>query len=343
MRNVLVTGGFGFIGSHLVERLVDDGDRVHVVDNLSSNPLPIEELVHGPRWGGVTYDLQDVETFARSAGDSRFSHIYHLASVVGPAGVLPHCGRIASAIVSDAASVADLALRTSARLLFVSTSEVYGGGESGCCAEAMPKRLPGKSSPRAEYAVGKLAAEMSLENLCRIDRLDVRIVRPFNVAGPRQSGQGGFVLPRFVGQALGGHPLTVFGTGRQVRAFTHVLDIVEGLVAAMERGQPGEVYNLGNTANNCTILQLADEVREAAGSASHVVFVDPKDVYGPLYEEADDKYPDPAKAASELGWVPGRGRRQTIDDTIAYMRGLSPSLFEELCGATASAASPAGR
>src|SRR3990172_4033063 len=137
MNKILVTGGFGFLGGHLVDLLLSDADnRIHVVDNLSTNPVPLEDLLKG--WNSpkrLTYAVADVETSCRSWTGERYEEIYHLASVVGPAGVLPHAGRIAASIVNDTMAVANLALSCEAKLVDVSTSEVYGGGQDGFCSE----------------------------------------------------------------------------------------------------------------------------------------------------------------------------------------------------------------
>lgn len=335
--HILVTGGFGFLGGHLIELLLaDPAAKVFVVDNLSTSPLPLErlldELGHPAR---LTYHIGDMDEFCPEWHGPAFDEIYHLASVVGPAGVLPHAGRIAASILRDTLTVADMARRSGARLVDVSTSEVYGGGQKGYCTETMPRIVPPAPSARLEYAVGKLAAETAILNLCQTRDLQVRIVRPFNVSGPRQSGRGGFVLPRFVSQALAGTELTVFGDGTQVRAFTHVRDLVAGIVCAMRHGRDGEVYNLGNPENQCTILELAEDVLAVTGSSSRIVHVDPKTVYGPFYEEANDKYPDATKARGELGWRPRFGRRETIAQTFDYMQQLPPELLEHVGGSAA--------
>ena len=331
---ILVTGGFGFQGSHLLELLLADPiNQIHVVDNLSTSPLPLEDLLdelgHPPR---LTYSILEVEAFCKSYEGEPYDEIYHFASVVGPAGVIPHAGRIAVSIVRDTLAVVNLAQSWNAKLLDVSTSEVYGGGQEGLCSETMAKIIPANSSARLEYAVGKLAAETSLTNLCKSGRLKAVIIRPFNITGPRQSGKGGFVFPRFIGQALAGKDITVFGDGSQIRAFTHVKDIVEGVVCAMKRGNMGEAYNLGNPANRCSILELAKEVKAITGSASKVVFVDPKTIYGPMYEEANDKFPDASKAMTELGWSPHIECRAAIEDTFLYMKNLPERLLSHLRG-----------
>jgi nucleoside-diphosphate-sugar epimerase len=141
-------------------------------------------------------------------------------------------------------------------------------------------------------------------------------VRPFNVAGPGQRPEGGFVLPRFIAQAKANAPLTVYAPGTQRRAFTHVKDIVAGLVLVYQKGRRGEVYNLGNPANACDIRQLALEVIAATASHSNIQIVDPRDLWGPAFRDAPDKVPMAAKAHIELGWFPTRDRATTIADAI---------------------------
>lgn len=331
---ILVTGGFGFLGGHLIERLLSERDnQVHVVDNLSTNPIPmdilLEELGHP---SNLTYSIQDVGTYVKSSVQEQYDAIYHLASIVGPAGVLSHNGYIAASIVNDTMAIIDLALKCNARLIDVSTSEVYGGGQNGFCSEEMFKVITTKVSARLEYAVGKLAAETALLNLCQTKGLDATIVRPFNITGPRQSGQGGFVLPRFIGQSLTNMDITVFGDGAQIRAFTHVEDMVAGILLTMKKGKTGAVYNLGNPENRCSILELAEDVKAITGTGSKIKFVDPKKIYGPLYEEANDKFPDAKKAFNELGWRPRFDRKMAIKDTFEYMSRVPERLLKQLRG-----------
>jgi UDP-glucose 4-epimerase len=321
-KRVLVTGGFGFIGSHLVERLLADaGTRVHVVDDLSSAPIDLGEFIAQLGAGDrLTYDVCRLEEFHARQRPDKFDEIYHLAAVVGPVGILSHAGKIAGAMVNDTYRVIDLALASGARVIDVSTSEVYGGGRDGYCSERDFKVIQPKVTVRLEYAVGKLAAEIALANTTKVSSLHACIIRPFNVAGPRQSGKGGFVLPRFVSQALRGESLTVYADGSMIRAFTHVHDIVEGIVLAMASGQNGEAYNLGNPANKTSILELAQRVIAIVGGPSKIDFVDPKELFGPLFEEANDKYPDGDKSMRELRWRPQHDIHRVISDTAAYMR-----------------------
>lgn len=317
MSKILVTGGMGFIGAHLCERLVTDNEVV-IVDDMSANPLKVDELYHKSRvieWS-VTNAVDFVGTPIYFAKNELFDAIYHLASPVGPAGILPHSGNIIRRIVDDTYAVIKLAQMNNCRLVYVSTSEIYGGGTDGLCAETTPRNISAETTVRLEYAIGKLAGETAVLNT---PDLDAVIIRPFNVCGTRQRSKGGFVVPRFVEQALSGQPLTVFGDGDQVRAFTHVDDIVDGLLLAMDKGGAKQAYNLGNPSNRTTVLELALVVKRLVADVP-IVFTNGKAVYGTRYAEAADKYPDASKAIRELGWMPHRTIDQTISEVAAYMR-----------------------
>lgn len=336
---ILVTGGFGFIGGHLIQRLLEAKHTVHVVDNLSTSPVAPEILLSDLRSpDNLTYAIDDLHTWLHFNRDTEWDVIFHLASPVGPAGILPYAGQMAHYIVRDTVSLIRLAKQSQARLVDVSTSEIYGGGEAGYCREDMPRIVPAQTTARLEYALGKLAAETALINECQINDLRAAIVRPFNVSGPRQSGQGGFVLPRFVAQAMTSQPLTVFGDGSQVRAFTHVRDIVSGIIAVADylnrypRKGRGQAFNLGNPANKTTILDLAERVIAALGSTSRIQFMDGRQVYGPHYAEAADKYPDASRAMEELRWQPKHDIAMTIRDVHLYLTWSAAETFHELSG-----------
>lgn len=287
----VVTGGAGFIGSHLCDLLWERGWAVQVVDRALGSPI---------------------QTTPTPQADV----IFHLASPVGPLGVLGWAGSLVPEVIGTSSIVADWAGTNGCPLVYVSTSEVYGSGNQDAEDDACHFAAP--TSARKEYAVAKLASETMLRNTAG---LDVRIVRPFNVAGPRQLADGGFVLPRFIGQALRGEPLTVYAPGSQRRSFAHVSDIAAGLLAALEHGKPGSVYNLGNAGNVCTIRELADEVIACVGHGSYQI-VDPTALHGPAFREAPDKLPNVERARRELGWEPTYNRRAIIAETVAYMRAL---------------------
>lgn len=332
MPSYLVTGGLGFIGSHLTSALLDDpAVHVTVVDNLQGQVLPVGQLVEEIAAGRPGTLEVEVQSVAKYEPKRRFDGIYHLASVVGPAAVLNFAGFITESIVRDTYVVIRLAMEHSARLVNVSTSEVYGGGDHGFCSEETSRVIRGPASARQEYAAGKLACEVAIGNLCESKRLNAVIARPFNVSGARQLGLGGFVLPRFVGQALVGVPLTIFGDGSQVRAFTDVRDVAAGILIAGMKGAAGGTYNVGNPANRTTILELAELVVEVTGSSAGVHCIDPKSIYGGKYQDAADKFPDAGRLIA-LGWEPRYVLRQTVESVFTMFKRLPMDIMRRVAG-----------
>lgn len=323
MKKILVTGGFGFIGSTLVEILLKDHkNKIHIIDDMSSSSISIDDYVNNlSNKKNLSYSIETVDSYFQKIKDGDYDEIYHLASPVGPAGVLKHGGNIIREVCRDIYLIIDYCIKNNIKVLDVSTSEIYGGGQNGYCTEITNKVVTHKTSVRLEYAIAKLAAETALMNMQKLYGLKCTIVRPFNVAGPRQSPKGGFVLPRFIQQAYTNKPITVFGDGSAIRAFTHVRDMANGIILAMNKGKDGEAYNIGNEDNKTTILNLANVVKKILNSNSEIVFVDPKKIYGEYYEEASDKYPDSTKAKIELGFEAKLGIEKTIiDATEEYLR-----------------------
>ena len=294
----LVTGGLGFIGSHVVDSLLGSGTDVLVLDDN--------------RAGNHVRD--DCEVVQDSIGDwwsdERFGAVWHLASPVGPVGVMSQAGRITGEVFRGAENVAALAQHSDVTLMHVSTSEVYGGGEAGLCREDMDCHVSPRLSARLEYQTAKLAVEVMLMNTTG---LDVRIIRPFNVSGPRQKPEGGFVLPRWAAQAARGELLSVYKPGTQRRAMTHVHDIVEGMMIVFRDGERG-LWNLGNPNNIISMVDLARMFVEVAGG--YWDFVKPNDIHGPDFVEGAEKFPDASKALA-LGWTPSRTVKQIIQDVLA--------------------------
>ena len=335
-KQTLVTGGFGFLGTHLLEEISEKspGANVHVIDNFSTSPMNLEKTLDS-----LSIDLNF--TFENcNLGDSQvikdksivFDEIYHLASYVGPAGVLNHGGNMIRGIVQDGYQMIDYAVENSSRLLLASSSEVYGGGVNGLCSESTSRIVPAETTIRLEYAVGKIAIETALLNTGKMKNLSNTVIRPFNVAGPRQSGKGGFVLPRFITAAMEGRDITVFGDGEARRAFTHVRDIANGCFLAMNHSSSGKVFNLGNPRNITTIGKFAEKVVDLLKSNSKIVNVDPKTLYGDLYEEASDKFPDSTMTMEILNWNPTSSLEQIIISTWDFMKTLNPEDFRTFSG-----------
>ena len=307
----VITGGLGFIGSHLVDRCLAEGMDVLVIDDCRSTKQRATELWPSePRVRILMSDCRHVVLPVKA------EVVFHLASPVGPVGVLNRAGHITPEVVEGSRAAARWAMRDQVPMIDVSTSEVYGGGDQGLCAETMSRVVEPGAWARLEYQTAKLAAEVMLLNTAD---LDVRIIRPFNVAGPRQSPAGGFVLPRMVQQALTGQPITVYTPGTQRRALTHVLDIVDGIWLAWRKGEANRDYNLGNPGNTCSMMALAHEVAHYVGGAD-VTVVDPVGLHGEQFKEAAEKFPDATRAMTELGWHPSRSRQQIIADTVEWSR-----------------------
>jgi UDP-glucose 4-epimerase len=332
MPQYLVTGGLGFIGSHLAHLLLADPQAtVTVVDNLQGqvlSPGAVIDQIAADRPGKLIVRRESVAEFS---SDEPFTAIFHLASVVGPTAVLKYSGHIVESIVRDSYAVVRRAQHNGARLVNVSTSEVYGGGDKGHCREDSPRVIHGPASARQEYAAGKLACEVAIANLCRDGKLDAVTIRPFNVAGVRQLGLGGFALPRFVGQALLGMPLTVFGDGAQLRAFTDVRDVAAGIILAAMRGERGAFYNVGNPRNRTSIRALAELVVHETDCGARIEFVNPRELYGSRFEDAPDKFPEAGRLA-DLGWDPRYTLAQTVQDVVAWFQTMPPGEIRRIAG-----------
>jgi nucleoside-diphosphate-sugar epimerase len=316
-RTVLVTGGLGFIGWHCVNRWLKDDWRVIIVDNCSSNVVDPFDVFAAC---DVVANIADVSPYEFESLDL----VLHLASPVGPVGVLQHAGRMGQMIMDDTMAVINIALEHGCPLVFVSTSEIYGHrNEKSYLVENDDKVLRGDYTVRNEYAVAKLLAEIVVTNHAAIhDKFRYQLIRPFNVACRLQGVDGGFCLPRFVTQAKSNKPLTVYGTGEQLRAFTWVEDIVEGvwLTANAPAEHWNKHWNIGNEANETSILSLAELVIERSGSSSIIDFVDPKVLHGDLFTEAPEKIPDSTRIRDDLGWFPTGSIDFVVDEVLDFYR-----------------------
>jgi nucleoside-diphosphate-sugar epimerase len=318
MAKVVVTGGLGFIGSHVVDAFLAAGDSVTVIDSAVSAVIDGGEYEGHPR---CTVVRKSVEDFFEDGGTfANADRVVHAAAHVGPAGILRYAGRLGSGMVRATEYVLEGCLEADAPLCVFSSAEVYG--RSGLLGEKDDIRVPTRYNARIEYAIAKTLTEAMTVN--SIERgLRAIVIRPFNIAGARQSRAGGFVMPTFVQQALSGTPITVFETGKQVRAFTSATDLSRFLTdhwdAALESGE--RLYNIGNPENRTTVRALAETVKALLNSPSEIVHTDGKKVYGPTYMEAESFQKVPVLgAALEVGWAPRIGLEELVMETAAYYR-----------------------
>jgi nucleoside-diphosphate-sugar epimerase len=316
-KKILITGGLGFIGTHCIEKWFNNNWDVWVIDNLSSNTISADHAIAKQ----ATVLIEDVIE-VKWDKLPKFDLILHLASPVGPVGVLKHSGRMARIILDDIYSVVRGSKHNNCPLVFVSTSEIYGyRAEKSYLKEEDDKVLHGEFSVRNEYAISKLLSEIVLTNQAKIDsQFKYQIIRPFNVTGEYQLPDGGFVLPRFVNQALKGEDITVYYDGLQLRAFTWVKDIVEGiyLTTTAESNLWNQEWNIGNEQNENTILYLAQRVKEITKSSSNIIHIDPVALHGPLFTEAPEKIPNSEKIKKLLNWKATKNTDEVINEVINF-------------------------
>jgi len=318
-KRILITGGLGFIGAHCIEKWKKENWNVYVVDNLSTNTIPPDH----PIANDVLIFIEDIIK-VNWEKMPKFDLILHLASPVGPVGILKHSGKMAEIILDDIYSVINGAKHNKCPLLFVSTSEIYGYREKkSYLKEDSDKILKGNFTVRNEYSIAKLLSEIVLSNNAKIDsNFKYQIIRPFNVTGEYQLPDGGFVLPRFVTQALNGEDITVYFDGQQLRAFTWVKDIVEGiyLTSVAPSALWNQEWNVGNKQNENTILYLAQKVKALTKSKSKIVHIDPIKLHGPLFAEAPEKIPDSEKIQTLLSWKPTKNTDDVIMEVINFYK-----------------------
>jgi UDP-glucose 4-epimerase len=317
---VLITGGAGFIGSHLAETLLQRGDSVAILDNLSTGAYRnIAHLTANPRFSFAIESLSNDLVLDRLA--SQADAIVHLAAAVGVQLVVERPTETIETNVIGTHAVLSTARRYRCRTLIASTSEVYGKSAEIPFKEGNDLLLGPSSHSRWGYAASKLLDEFLGLAAYREYDLPVTIVRFFNTVGPRQTGRYGMVVPRFVQQALRGEPITVFGDGNQSRCFCHVADVIRALTALLD--QPaltaGEIYNIGSN-QEVTINGLAEQVIAQADSASTVRYIPYSEAYAPGFEDMRRRVPDIGKIQQTVGWSPERRLTDILADVIAYER-----------------------
>jgi UDP-glucose 4-epimerase len=315
----LVTGGAGFIGSHLVEALAARGDSVLILDDLSTGDRHnIEHLLSTESVELKVGSILDEELVEEcmQAVDACF----HLASAVGVQLVVSRPLDTLLCNVRGTDIVLSSAVRHQRRLLFTSTSEIYGKNSSDALGELSDRILGSPFKARWGYSTAKAFGEALAHGYSRELGAEIVVARLFNTVGPRQKGAYGMVLPRFVQQALAGEDLTVYGTGTQSRCFVHVADTVHALSLLMEADEAlGDVFNVGS-GTEVPIIELAARVIERTGSSSRVRLIPYESAYGEGFEELGRRKPDTSKLEELTAWQTSRTLEETIDDVIAYAR-----------------------
>jgi UDP-glucose 4-epimerase len=314
----LVTGGAGFIGSHLVEYLLARGDSVLVLDDLSTGNLANLAAVRDhPRFKLVVGTILDPAVVLECV--SQVDRVFHLAAAVGVKLIVEEPLTSLRANIHGTENVLMVCAETGATLLLASTSEIYGKNESDSLSEDADRILGSPLKSRWSYAAAKGIDEAFAHAYWTEFGLPVSIVRLFNTIGPRQKGRYGMVVPNLVGQALRGEPLTVFGNGRQTRCFSSVTDIVPAIVAIAESPEAyGQAFNLGG-AQEISIRELAELIIRETGSTSHIKLVPYENAYGEGYEDMRRRVPNNTLAHELIGFVP----RTRID---AMVRSVAQSL-----------------
>lgn len=318
--HVLITGGAGFIGSHLTRALLARGNQVSVLDNLSTGSFDnIRPLVSHPLFRFAIDDLNNTLVLDRLASEA--DAIVHLAAAVGVQLVVEKPTETIETNVLGTHAVLEAARRYRCRTLLASTSEVYGKGVAVPFHEEDDLLLGPSSRSRWCYAASKLLDEFLGLAAHREYGLPVTIARFFNTVGPGQTGRYGMVVPRFVRQALRGQPVTVYGDGLQSRCFCHVRDTVAALLLLLDAPEStaGEIFNIGSS-DEITIGDLAHKVIEQTESSAPVVYIPYHEAYAPGFEDMRRRIPDTSKLLDAVGWMPHFALPQILDDVVAYER-----------------------
>ena len=321
---VLITGGAGFIGSHLAERLLDQGHEVAILDDLSTGRLEnIEHLVCQPRFSVTIGSVMDDALLGPLVDQS--DTIFHLAAAVGVKLVVDRPVHTIHTNVHGTETVLSHASRGRKNVLVVSTSEVYGKSAVLPFREDADLVLGPPNKTRWGYATSKLLDEFLALGYWKEERLPVRVVRLFNTVGPRQSSRYGMVLPNFVRRALSDEPIIVHGDGSQTRSFTWVGDVVSALIGLVQDPHTcGQVFNVGNGAE-ISIRDLASKVKSMTGSDSPIAFVPYNQVFDDSFEDMPRRVPDITKIETFIGYRPTVHLDEIIEHVVAFWAGTLPS------------------
>jgi UDP-glucose 4-epimerase len=320
MPHALITGGAGFIGSHLSDYLLKLGYRVTIIDNLSTGQLKnIAHLMDNPNFHFVIEDIRNIYITDRYV--SECDVIFHLAAAVGVQKIIQEPINTIEINIGGTETLLKTARRYRKKILIASTSEVYGKGVKFPFEENDDSLLGPTTKSRWSYAASKAIDEFLGLAYYHEVGLPVVLFRLFNTVGPRQTGQYGMVVPRFVQWAIENHPIQVYGDGKQSRCFGNVHDVVDGIYRlSVTDSAVGELFNIGAT-EEISILGLAERVRERAGSVSEIKVIPYDEAYkDPGYEDFMRRVPSIDKIGRVVGWEPTTPLNDTIDQIIAYYR-----------------------
>jgi len=317
--NVVITGGAGFIGSHLAEALLARGDSVIALDDLSTGRLSnVEPFADNPNFRLVVESVTNEHVLDRMV--SQADVVYHLAAAVGVKLIVDDPVRTIETNILGTETALKVAARYRTKLFIASTSEVYGKNEQLPFSEEADMVFGSTTHSRWCYACSKAIDEFLSLAYRRRNRLPVVIGRFFNTVGPRQTGQYGMVIPRFVHQALHGEPITVYGDGEQVRCFCHVRDVVAALPALMsEPKAEGGIFNIGSK-DGTTINALAEKVKKVVGGDSPIVHIPYEQAYEAGFEDMRVRVPDTSRVTALIGFKVTRTIDEIIADVAEHMR-----------------------
>ncbi|NQS99611.1 MAG: GDP-mannose 4,6-dehydratase [Candidatus Omnitrophica bacterium] len=316
---VLITGGAGFIGSHLCDKLLTSGDEVTVLDNLSTGKYEnVAHLKENKKFNLVVGSVLDEELVDKLC--EKTDVILHLAAAVGVELIVKQPLESLTTNIKGSEIVLDMAQRYNKKVLITSTSEIYGKNVNGPLKEDDDRILGSPLKSRWGYSTAKAVDEILAYVYWKEKGLPTVIVRLFNTVGPRQSGAYGMVLPRFVVQALKNEPLTVYGTGSQSRCFLHVQDAVDVLVKLIKTPQAvGQVFNVGSQ-EEITIKQLAQEIIQLTGSSSSITFIPYDQAYEEGFEDMQRRVPDISKIQGLIGYRPTVNLEGIIKSVVEFFK-----------------------
>ncbi|MFB0562882.1 MAG: SDR family NAD(P)-dependent oxidoreductase [Candidatus Lokiarchaeia archaeon] len=315
----LVTGGAGFIGSHIAEELLKRGNRVLVIDDLSTGKREnISHLEGEEKFSFIQGTILNASLMESLVEECDI--IYHLAAAVGVEFII--CNPIRSIEINALGTeiVLRLAEKNKKRVIIASSSEIYGKNQKKIFKESNGRFLGTTLTHRWSYSCSKALGEFLALAYWREKRLPVIIVRLFNTCGPRQTGNYGMVVPRFIEQAISGEPITIYGDGNQTRSFAYISDVVNGMVSlASHPGAVGEIFNLGGE-QGITISDLAKKIKRFTKSNSEIIYLPYEEAYGEGFEDMRHRIPDTTKIRNLIGYVPRVGLDDALKKTIEYHR-----------------------